>query len=295
MIKISDLCKSYDEPVLEHVNLEIEDGSIFGLIGINGAGKTTLLNMLSGVMQLDSGFIQYDGEDIYENIDVKKDIFFLPDEPFYTMNTTPKNILKTYKMFYKVDEDEYYRFLNTFKLPIEESMYNFSKGMKRQVFVSLAFAIRPKYLFLDETFDGLDPLARLLLKRELIRLVDECDTTVVISSHSLRELSDICDSYGIINKTSILSYGDVDTLLNKYHQYTFGFEKLMKQSDFDIPFVKYSQDKRIITCVTELDYEQVKEKISKFNPVIFEENPLDFEEEFMMEIKSVEVEEWKYI
>ena len=110
MIKISDLCKSYDEPVLEHVNLEIEDGSIFGLIGINGAGKTTLLNMLSGVMQLDSGFIQYDGEDIYENIDVKKDIFFLPDEPFYTMNTTPKNILKTYKMFYKVDEDEYYRF-----------------------------------------------------------------------------------------------------------------------------------------------------------------------------------------
>lgn len=289
MISVKNLCKSYDKPVLEDVNLEIEDGSIFGLIGINGAGKTTILNMLSGVMKQDSGEILYDDLEVYENNLVKKNIFYLPDEPYYTMNTTPKSLLKTYKMFYEVDEDIYFEYLNSFKLPIDDSMYNFSKGMKRQVFVSLAFAIKPKYLFLDETFDGLDPFARLILKRGLIALADDNDTTVIISSHSLRELSDICDSYGIINKTKVLSYGDVDSLLNKYHKYTVGFENEISPLEFDIPLLKYNIDGRVTTFVTEWNYDSVEEKLMKYNPVIFEENPLDFEEEFMVEVKTMGV------
>ena len=185
MIEIKNVCKKYDYPVLCDINLTIDDASIFGLIGINGAGKSTLLNMLSGVMDVDSGEILYDGEKVYENNAVKRQVFYLPDEPFFTMNTTPKNILDTYKIFYDIDYERYYQYLEKFHLPKEKSMYNFSKGMKRQVFVALALAIKPKYLFLDETFDGLDPFARLSLKRALIELVDENQTTVIISSHSL--------------------------------------------------------------------------------------------------------------
>ncbi|RIA78141.1 ABC-2 type transport system ATP-binding protein [Anaeroplasma bactoclasticum] len=292
MIEIINVCKSYDEPVLENINFIIENGSIFGLIGINGAGKTTFLNMISGVMGVDSGEILYDGMHVYENIDVKKDIFFLPDEPFYTMNTTPLNLVNTYKVFYKIDIEAYYKYLKLFKLPIDSSMYNFSKGMKRQVFVSLALAIKPKYLFLDETFDGLDPLARLTLKRELIKLVEEKNTTVVISSHSLRELADICDSYGIINKHDVLSYGNLDELMYKYHKYTMAFDRILEEKDFDFPIVKFNRENKIISIVTTLDYEEMKDKVSLLDPIDLEESPLDFEEEFMIEVKNQGVERW---
>ena len=290
MIEIKNVCKSYDEPVLENINFIIENGAIFGLIGINGAGKTTFLNMISGVMGVDSGEILYDGLPVYENIDVKKDIFFLPDEPFYTMNTTPLNLVNTYKVFYKIDIKEYHKYLNLFKLPIDSSMYNFSKGMKRQVFVSLALAIKPKYLFLDETFDGLDPLARLTLKRELIKLVEEENTTVVISSHSLRELADICDSYGIINKKDVLSYGELDELMYKYHKYTMAFDRILVEADFEIPVIKFNRENKIISIVTTLDYEEMRDKVSKLNPIDLEESPLDFEEEFMIEVNNQGVE-----
>ena len=284
MIEIKDVYKSYDRPVLNKINFNIQNGSIFGLIGINGAGKTTFLNMLSGVMKPDYGDISYDGINVYENTLTKKEIFFLPDEPFFTMNTTPKNLLNTYKVFYEIDIDLYYEYLKKFRLPIDSSMYNFSKGMKRQVFVSLALAIRPKYLFLDETFDGLDPLARLTLKRELIKLVEEENTTVVISSHSLRELADICDSYGIINNKDVFSYGDLDELMYKYHKYTMAFEKYLVRKDFQIPIVIFKRENKIISIVTTLDYEEIKEKIASLEPIDLEEIPLDFEEEFMIEV-----------
>ena len=284
MIEIKDVYKSYDRPVLNKINFNIQNGSIFGLIGINGAGKTTFLNMLSGVMKPDYGDISYDGINVYENTLTKKEIFFLPDEPFFTMNTTPKNLLNTYKVFYEIDIDLYYEYLKKFRLPIDSSMYNFSKGMKRQVFVSLALAIRPKYLFLDETFDGLDPLARLTLKRELIKLVEEENTTVVISSHSLRELADICDSYGIINNKDVISYGDLDELMYKYHKYTMAFEKYLVRKDFQIPIVLFKRENKIISIVTTLDYEEINEKIASLEPIDLEEIPLDFEEEFMIEV-----------
>lgn len=290
MIEIKNVSKAYDEPVLQNINFVIEEGAIFGLIGINGAGKTTFLNMISGVMGVDSGEILYNGLPVYENIEVKKEIFFLPDEPFYTMNTTPKNLVDTYKVFYKVDVEAYQKYLKLFRLPKDSSMYNFSKGMKRQVFVSLALAIRPKYLFLDETFDGLDPLARLTLKRELIKLVEEENTTVVISSHSLRELADICDSYGIINKKDVLSYGDLDELMYKYHKYTMAFDRILVEADFLIPVVKFNRENKIISIVTTLDFEEMRERVSPLRPIDLEEVPLDFEEEFMIEVKNQGVE-----
>ena len=169
MIEIKKLCKSYgDKLVLNNLSITIENGKIFGLVGINGAGKSTLLRLISGIYKADCGDILVDGENVYENENKKKDIFFLPDEPYYGINTTPLNLIDLYQEFYDFNKQEYLNYLEIFKLPLNKKMHTFSKGMKRQVFVSLALAIKPKYLLLDEAFDGLDPLARLTFKRAII-------------------------------------------------------------------------------------------------------------------------------
>lgn len=286
MIQISNLYKKFDSPVLEDLNLTIPDGAIFGLVGINGAGKSTLLKLLAGILKADQGNILFDGNCVYENWNVKKDVFFLPDDPFYARNTTPKNLIQVYKTFYDFSEIDYFNYLSQFNIPVNKSMFNFSKGMKRQVFVALSLAIKPKYLFLDEAFDGLDPVARMTLKKELIKVQTENNMTVIISSHSLRELSDICDTYGILDDKRIESSGEIGLSLEKYHKYTMAFDRELTEVDFDIDFVSFSREKRIINCVTELDYVAMQNAVNKFNPIILEEIDIDFEELFVLEVQN---------
>lgn len=287
MIKISNLSKSFsDKVVIKNMNLEIKDGEVFGLVGINGAGKSTLLRLISGIYQADSGSIMIDGEEVYENEKVKNEIFFLPDEPYYSANTTPLSLISLYQTFYEFDKDLYLKYLNGFALPLKKSMHNFSKGMKRQVFISLALAIKPKYLLLDEAFDGLDPLARLTFKRALVDLVENKKTTVIISSHSLRELEDICDSYGLIDKMEISSSGNISDAIEKVHKYQVAFEHIVDKDEFNMEFISYHQDKRIIKVVVTDDYDTFSEKIKKFNPLIIDEIKIDFEELFIIEVES---------
>lgn len=287
MIKIQNLYKSFgSKEVLKNVNLTIEDGKIFGLVGINGAGKSTLLRLISGIYQADFGSIVIDGKELYENEDVKKDFFFLPDEPYYNFNTTPLSLIALYKTFYNLNEEEYIQYLNHFQLPLKKSMHNFSKGMKRQVFISLALSIKPKYLLLDEAFDGLDPLARLTFKRAIIDLVEENKTTIIISSHSLRELEDICDSYGLIDQKEIASSGEIVDSLQKVHKYQVAFTKKMEQRDFNIPFKTFHQDGRVIRIVSEDDLDTFTKKMEPFHPLLIDEIPIDFEELFIIEVES---------
>lgn len=287
MIEIKGLCKSFDKEILHNVDLKIEDGTIFGLVGINGAGKSTLLRLMSGVYKADEGAIMYDGEDVYENERVKRDIFFLPDDPYYDRSTTPTSLIDLYKALYLIDEKIYFEELNKFKIPLNKSMINFSKGMKRQVFISMALAIKPRYLFLDEAFDGLDPLARLELKRTLMKIQEEKNTTVVISSHSLRELEDICDSYGLLDNMAIASSGNLSQNINKIHKYQIAFDKEPNKEMFiGIEFISYKQEKRVIEVVLNEDYDEVNELFKKYNPLIIDEIAIDFEELFIIEVES---------
>ncbi len=286
MIEIKNLSKSFkDKLVLNNLNLKIDDGHVFGLVGINGAGKSTLLRLLSGIYQKDQGEILIDNLNVYENEQIKKDIFFLPDEPYYEANTTPLSIISLYQTYYNFNKEEYLSYINKFNLPLKKSMKNFSKGMKRQVFISLALAIKPKYLFLDEAFDGLDPLARLEFKRALIDLVEDKKTTIIISSHSLRELEDICDSYGLLDNNKISSHGLISESLAKVHKYQVAFNNVPTKEMFDINFITYHQDNRIIKVVVEDDYATFTNKISKFNPLIIDEIAIDFEELFIIEVE----------
>ena len=288
MIEIKNWSKSYgDKLVLKNLSIKIEDGKIFGLVGINGDGKSTLLRLISGIFEANTGSILVDGEEIYDNENKKKDIFFLPDEPYYGINTTPLNLIDLYQEFYDFNKQEYLNYLEIFKLPLNKKMHTFSKGMKRHVFVSLALAIKPKYLLLDEAFDGLDPLARLTFKRAIIDLVEEKQTTIIISSHSLRELEDICDCYGLIDKMEIASSGEIADTINKTHKYQVAFNEIPSKDMFDdFNILTYEQESRIVRIVVNEDFDTFKEKIDKYNPLLIDEIPINFEELFIIEVES---------
>lgn len=281
MIRFENVCKSFgNKVVLEDVNLEIEEGKVLGLVGINGAGKSTLLRILCGVYKADKGFVYVDDDVAYDNEKIKKDFFFLADEPFYDFNSTPASILKLYESLYNVDSNKYFELLDHFKIDSKAKINKFSKGMKRQTFIALALAIHPKYLVLDEAFDGLDPLARLKFKRELVDLMADYNTTIIISSHSLRELEDICDSFALLDNKHISSSGVLSEALEKLHKYQIAFIDDVNKEMFPSIYRSYSQEGRVIKIVSSLTLVEIKEKIKDLNPVFIDELPVDFEQMF---------------
>ena len=289
MIEISQVTKSYsDTTALNGIDLTVETGSIFGLVGINGAGKSTLLRILAGVMRPDSGSVLIDGKPVYENEETKKKIFFLPDEPFYTSGITPSELMKFYSTFYNVDKEAFFAFCEKLSLPLKKPMRNFSKGMKRQTYLSLAIACKPEYLLLDEAFDGLDPLSRLECKRALIDLCEECGTTVIISSHSLRELEDICDSYGLIDNKKISGNGNISEEVKKIYKFQLAFEKEIDRSKLDFDVIDISTVGRVIKVIASGDKEEILRKIEALDPLIVDELPVDFEELFLYQVKKGE-------
>ena len=288
MIKIEKLVKNLgDNRVLDNLDLIINDGDIFGLVGINGAGKSTLLRTISGVYEADGGSITYDDKNVFENPEVKKDIFFLSDNPHYPNNSSIDNILDFYKAFYDIDTERFYRIIAKFKLDTKKAINNFSKGMKRQLFIALAIAISPKYLFLDEAFDGLDPLARLIFKRELTELIEEKKITVIISSHSLRELEDICDKYGLLDGGKIESSGNIIDSKEKYHKYQLAFNEDLDIDAFkEFDIASFNKVGRIIRIVVKGEEDEIMDKINKLNPMLVDKIDIDFEELFIIEVEG---------
>lgn len=292
MIEIKDLCKSFGtKQVLNNLNLTIKDNTVFGLIGINGAGKSTLLRLLSSVYDLDSGSILFDGE-ICTTLNVKKDIFFLADNPYSEVCKTIDELIDFYNVFYSVDKAKFYDYLKEFKfdshaLDSKANINKFSKGMQRQVYLCLALAIAPKYLLLDEAFDGLDPLARLTFKRIILSLMEEKEMTIIISSHSLRELEDICDCYGLLDGGVIESSGDIESSLNQYHKYQLAFE-----NDFDesllqhLKIVSFEKVGRVMQIVFFGDETQIETSLLSLNPIIMDKLTIDFEELFILKVKK---------
>lgn len=288
MIEIKNLTKSYDgkKPVLKNVHLTVNDSSVFGLVGINGAGKSTLLRLLAGVLRGEGGQVCVDGEEVYENERVKKQIFFLPDDPFYTANVSAKGLADMYRSVYDFNDEVFAEYLEKFKLNPKAPIRNFSKGMKRQVFVALALAVAPKYLLLDEAFDGLDPLARMVFKRGLIELVEEKGASVIISSHSMRELEDVCDSYGILDHGEITCSGDLENDLTKLHKFQAAFDGGIRAEDLGFPCMSFTQTGRVVRLIAKGDAEELMTKIRALQPLFVEEIEVDFEELFIGEVES---------
>lgn len=289
MIRISNISKSYDKKVLDDINIEIKDGTLFGLVGVNGSGKTTLLNIMSGLYKPDCGFVTYDDVAVFGNDKLRKDIFYLSDDPFYDRKTTPKSLVDEYKLFYKINEREYYDYISEFDLPENVTMKNFSKGMKRLVFISLALAVKPKYLLLDEVFDGLDSLSRKKMLDALFKLQEQNNMTVILTSHSLRELSGICDSFGMMQKGKIVSYSNLEDYAKKYHRYTMAFDAEIQKTDFEIDFIDYNQSGKFVSCITELEYDEMEKMVKPLSPIVLEEEQFSLEEFFLVENSGKEM------
>ena len=284
MIEIKGLGKSYGpKKVLEKVNLTVPDASVFGLVGINGAGKTTLLRMMADVLRPDEGTVEYDGENIAGNAKKRKELFFLPDEPYYTAGTTVEKLVELYKSFYSFDDELFSRYEKLFSLERRTPVRNFSKGMKRQAFAALALACRPKYLLLDEAFDGLDPLARLELKRGIISLEG---TTAVISSHSLRELEDICSGFALLDGGAVADAGDLSETLERVHKFQAAFDEPVPRERFPFECLSFESEGRVVRFVVRGEREEVVSALRALSPIFVEEIKVDFEELFLCEVKS---------
>ena len=288
MIEIKGLSyKIGDKQILDDINLCLSEGSVMGLVGINGAGKTTLLRLISGVYTADVGEILIDGVSV-GNDHARESLFFLPDDPYYTAHTTGNSLFKLYKTFYPhMSREAFLSHMASFKLDEKKPIRNFSKGMKRQLFVALALAVKPKYLLLDEAFDGLDPLARLSFKKAINKAVEEEGMSVIISSHSLRELEDFCDSYALIDKMTVTSSGDIAEKINSFCKFQLAFSEEFEESLFaDLPYASLEKSGRFVRIVLKGEAKKMLAALEELKPVIVEEMPMDFEELFIHEVEE---------
>ncbi len=288
MIEIKRISHSLGgNQILKDINLTVSDGSVMGLVGINGAGKTTLLRLISGVYKADKGEILIDGVSVNDER-ARESLFFLPDDPYYTAYTTGNSLFEMYKTFYPhISRELFLAHMESFKLDAKKPIRNFSKGMRRQLFVALALAVKPKYLLLDEAFDGLDPLARLSFKKAINNAVEEEGMSVLISSHSLRELEDFCDSYALIDKMTVSSSGDIAEKINSFCKFQLAFKEEFEESIFSsLPYVSLEKSGRFVRIVLRGEAKKMLSLLEELKPAIVEEMPMDFEELFIREVEE---------
>ncbi len=273
--------------ILEDINLRIPDGKVLGLVGTNGSGKSTLLRLMSGVYVPDSGSVLYDGKDATLPA-VRENVFFLPDDPFYAGQTTGKGIFETYLTFYpKLDRELYRRLLERFKLDEGAHQRNFSKGMRRQFYIAIALSARPKYLLLDEAFDGLDAFTKKTVIEEINRAVEENDSTVVISSHALAELETFCDLYALIDNRTVSSQGSLEEHAAKYCRFRMAFTEVQSAIAFSNLNVRDIEMKgKFVTVTVEGDSDFAYAELMKLNPAVIEQEKLTFEDIFITDVKG---------
>lgn len=288
MIEVKNLTYSIDgKKILDNINMTLHDSSVMGLVGINGAGKTTLLRLISGVLSLREGEILIDGKSVSSE-QARRSLFFLPDDPYFTIYTTGASLYRMYKVFYpEIDRAIFKKFMDNFSLDEKKPIRNFSKGMRRQLYISLALAVKPRYLLLDEAFDGLDPLSRLSFKKVLNDFVEENGTSVIISSHSLREMEDFCDSYVLLDNMTVSSSGDIADKVNRFCKFQLAFKDDICDDMFkDIPIASLEKSGRFVRVVLEGNGAVIKPLLQALNPAVIEEMPMDFEEIFIHEVEK---------
>ncbi len=288
MLEVKGLSHAFgDNVVLENVNLRLEDGKIMGLVGINGAGKSTLLRLISGIYHSPVDCVLYDGRSPMDEA-TRRDIFLLPDDPYFAEQTKCKDLYEMYKVFFpKLDKDVFYDMIHMFKLPEKKTFKAYSKGMRRQAYIALAFAVSPRYMLLDEAFDGLDPLARKFFKDKIKELVRTHNTTVIVSSHSLKELDDFCDEYAIIDEKHVISSGTVFEKTFNYCKFLLAFTQIPTEKMFEnMPVKSLKITGRFVSIVLEADPAAAELLLNRLGPAVMDKVDVNFEEAFIGDIDS---------
>ena len=286
MIKADNLTKRFQGvTAVDHIHAEIQDGTVFGLIGTNGAGKSTFLRMAAGILKPDEGTITLDGEAVFEDIRVKARCFYIPDEPYFLGNGTADDMKTFYQGIYpNFDTDRFGKLLKSFELDGRRKIQTFSKGMKKQLAVLLGICAGTDYLFCDETFDGLDPVMRQTVKSLFANDIEERKLTPVIASHNLRELEDICDHVGLLHRGGMLLSKDLDDMKMNIHKIQCVLPAGLDRTNLqDLDIMTVEQRGSLLTLTVRGQKEEIQARMQSYHPVFFEMIPLSLEEIFISE------------
>ncbi len=288
MITAKNLTKEFEGYLaLDDVSFEIEDGSVFGLVGSNGSGKSTLLRLISGVLFPDSGVVGIDGIPSFDNPTVKSQIVFLSDTPYFLNQSTLKEMADFYAQMYpNFSFDTYKELLKVFPLDERKKISSFSKGMQRQASLILALSSRPRYLLMDEAFDGLDVVMRRTLSNVISKSIEETNMTVVIASHNLRELEEISDHIALIHSGKLIRNGKVDDLCSNVHKIQVVFENIPELSVFNkLEVMKTERTGSVLQMVVRGEKDEIMSFINTLSPVFSECIEPSLEEVFIYELE----------
>ncbi len=289
MIEATNLVKKFGSfTALDSLNTSIDGSSIYGLVGSNGSGKSTLLRLIAGVYQPDGGEIYIDGQPVFENVKVKDKTFFLSDDLYFLPKYTVEEMATFYRGLYSGwNQQRYEQLRGVFPIDTKRRISEFSKGMRRQAAILLALSCQPDYLLLDEAFDGLDPVIRLLVKKLVAEEMSSRPLSVIITSHNLRELEDLCDHVGLLHGGRILFERELDAL-------KLGFCKvqvaLAQPADFaaiGLELMNQTHKGSLYTLLVRGESEEVLQKLSVLQPLFAEAVPLTLEEVFIGEMEAV--------
>ena len=287
MLEMKNVTKTFGKlKALDDLSMTVPQGSVYGLVGPNGAGKSTAIRLMTGVYRPDSGSVTLEGMPIYENPVNKMRMGYIPDDVFYFPSATMEEMRSFYRGIYPHFDDALYaRLFDAFQLPRKSPIRRFSKGMQKQAAFHLALCTRPQMLILDEPVDGLDPVMRRQVWSLILSDVAQEGTTVLISSHNLRELEDICDHVGIMDHGRMLLERSLQDMQGATHKL-----QLVGEVPEGLDILHESQTGRLKTLVVRGDANGITRKVSASNPVYFDVLPLSLEEIFIYELGGVNYE-----
>lgn len=286
MLEMKNVTKTFGNfKALDDLTLTVPSGRVYGLVGPNGAGKSTAIRHLTGVYRPDSGAVTMDGQPIYENPAVKAAIGYIPDEIFYYPSATLEDMRRFYRGIYPTFDDQLFdKLYDVFQLPKRTPIRRFSKGMQKQAAFWLALSAMPDYLILDEPVDGLDPVMRRQVWSLMMGDVAERGTTVLVSSHNLRELEDVCDHVGIMDHGHVLLERSLAQLQDNMVKLQVVFPDGMEDVPAELPVLHASKLGRVHTLIMRMNAQEATERLMAYSPLLVDAIPLTLEEIFIYEL-----------
>lgn len=293
MIQVNNVRKEFNGfCALDGANMRVEKGAIYGLVGPNGAGKSTLIRHITGVYQADEGEVLVAGEPVYENRNVKEKFAYIPDDLFYFMQADTMEMKRFYQGMYRnFDEKLFYRLQEFFPtIDVKRNIRRLSKGMQKQVAFWLAICCKPELMILDEPVDGLDPVMRRQIWSIIMSEVAENEMTVLVSSHNLRELEDVCDHVGIMHKGKVVIERSLTDLQGSISKIQVACQSGMPKLPEEFEVLHMSNTGRVYTLIVRGDAKKAQEALYQENPTIVDILPLTLEEIFIYEMGGLDYE-----
>lgn len=287
MIEVKYVTKKFGSfTAIENISFNVEESSIYGLIGYNGSGKTTLLKTCAGIYKPDAGAVFINDENVFDNGRLRADLFYIPDDLYFPPTANLNRMKKFYKGYYPSFSDKVFNnMVDAMNLDTKKTIKSFSKGMQRQAEIILAMATMPKFMILDEVFDGIDPQKRNFCKKLFIEYMAETGCSMIMSSHNLQEITDLCDHVGLINGKKLAMNVSVDDISAAYRKYRMIFDRDIDETLFKgIKNRGIKIDGKLATIIVSSDFDD--SQLYALTPIHIDSVNLSLEEVFLNEMEE---------